>query len=137
MLGRSGCLGVFGCHIFLLGSSIFSGSGLLFFSEYWGQMEVSFPVLHRPPVGTEKPPREVCFAGVLGWREQCWANIVQLFWHQVSPRFQLSHVSLLIPQHVSLWYTVITNTGEASARTRGWKGGEGRFSSPSPCLIWI
>lgn len=108
-------LGVFGYHIFLLGLPIFSGSGLPFCSECWGQMEVRVPVLPRPPVGTEKPPGEVCFAGVLGWREQCWTSIVQLFWHQVSPGFQPPHVSLFfIPQRMSLRYT-----GEASGMCRG------------------
>jgi len=65
-------LGVFGCHIFLLSFSIFSGSGSLFFGECWGQMEVRVPILPRPPAGTEKFPEEACFARVLGWRHQCW-----------------------------------------------------------------
>lgn len=42
-------LGVFGCHIFLLGLSTFSGSGLPFFSEWWGRMEVRVPILPGLP----------------------------------------------------------------------------------------
>lgn len=81
-------LGVFRCHVFLLGLPTFSGSGLPFFSEWWGWMKVRVPVLPRRPMGTEKPPREACFAGGLGWREECWTHVVPLFWHQVS------HISL-------------------------------------------
>lgn len=56
-------LGLFWCHIFLLGSSVFNGSGPLLFSKCWGLMERRVPILSRPP-GTKKPPGKACFASV-------------------------------------------------------------------------
>lgn len=130
-------LGVFECHIFFLGFSTFSGSGLPFFSECWSRMEVRVPVLPRPPAGTENPPREACFAGVLGW--SCPAVLAPGF----SRTSALIISLLLIPQCVSL------GTGqpqtqerpavraEVPAGARGWERGQGRFNSPSPRIIWI
>lgn len=76
-------LGVFECHIFLLGFSTFSGSGLPFFSECWSPTEVRVPIL--PSLRQE--PKILPEKCVL---PECWAGVVQLCWHQVSPGFQPS-----------------------------------------------
>lgn len=116
-------LGMFGCHIFWACPSSVS-------QDYHSPASVGVGWMWGSP----------CFPG-LRWElkslvdqcalQECWAGVVQLFWHQVSLGFQSCCVPLfLIPQ---CGYRAITNRREAS----GWEGGEGRFNSPSSHLIWI